>query len=229
MNQKAEYYFNLAEDDFKTKDLEGSFNNLNRAIELDPNNIIYYWTRGMRRAHLEDYDLAVPDFTKVIEFGSDLEDIAAAYLQRATCYELLQQREKLLSDLDWLIKHGKGDSHIYAWRADCHRRLNHLREAIEDFSAAIQLAPENDELLLQRARTAYAIELYDEAIIDLTQILVLGKPHHNFLAAVYRWRANANYKMNKLEEAFQDFSQMSIMYGLSPFANVADYLSDYSL
>lgn len=229
MNQTAEFYFERAYNKYKNNDVEGSFNDLDEAVRLDPENTLYYMTRGLQRHYRQEYELSLPDFTRIIELSGDLDELAEAYLNRSTCYQVLGQRDDLLGDLTWLIENGKADARIYERRGDCYRALGYPKEARADFTTAFQLIPRQDNtiwlihVLLSRAHTAYQAKQYEDAVNDFTEILASGTDNLSFLSNAYGWRGKAYYKLNKLTEALADFNQMRVVNGDTPSSDLSHY------
>src|SRR5690349_18371642 len=123
MENEAEKHFKTAKEKFRSRDVEGAIQELNKAIQIDPNNIEYILLRGDYLFRLDNYKLALDDFTIVIEHSQDLDDLETAYGWRAHCYRGLRKFPETIADLDWQIEHGFETANKYAWRADLKMEL----------------------------------------------------------------------------------------------------------
>lgn len=88
---EAENYYRKCEENMDNKDFKLAFKNISKAIELDPTNSKYYFTRGCVHIKLFKNELAIIDFTKCIE--SKYKYIGHAYLNRGICKALLNDME----------------------------------------------------------------------------------------------------------------------------------------
>jgi len=88
---EAENYYRKCEENMDNKDFKLAFKNISKAIELDPTNSKYYFTRGCVYIKLFKNELAIIDFTKCIE--SKYKYIGHAYLNRGTSKALLNDME----------------------------------------------------------------------------------------------------------------------------------------
>src|SRR5690606_17575861 len=78
----AEVYTARAEARIYLNEFDAALEDLNAAIKLDDTNINNYYNRAILLEDLEKYDLAVKDYSKVIE--TNKED-ALAYFNRGNC------------------------------------------------------------------------------------------------------------------------------------------------
>ncbi len=226
MNRNAERFFKLALEYIHNSNYISALSALDRAIQLDPENPKYYLKRGALTSDFDEYAFGVEDFTKVIAYSNDLDELTEAYSYRCSADEHLGRIDELLSDLTWLIDHKEGDPLLYSWRGVYEQRRKQFEAALKDFDAAYQLLPTGDNLL-KRAQAYYSLERYDEALQHLTQILSMKNLHSNFLATVYRWRGSAYYKPGNHRKALADFSEELRLKGVDPVDTVVEYIEKY--
>jgi tetratricopeptide (TPR) repeat protein len=205
MNEEAERYF-LQSKKLRAneQELTESLNYLDKAIEIDPNNAQYYLARGLSRRDLDQFEFAIEDFDKVIQMTDDQEDLETAHVKRAVAYEALGDIQATLSDLDWLIENGFGGELTLCWRGINRLRSGYIEAAIEDYTQAYKLSPDNKEILLQRSHAYFAAKRYEDCIHDLSKIVEDAEKFAS--SAVYHWRGNAYYKLGKHIEALDDFN-----------------------
>lgn len=204
-------------------DVDGAFADLDQAISLAPANCVYRWVRANLRYEGEEYQPAVEDFSAIIQHSKDAEELIVAHRKRSIFLEVLGRYDDLLADLDWLIAHSDAGHSFYAWRGH-HRMLKgFFLDAVEDFTAALELAPNTNNYLLTRSNAYSRLKLYDEEIADLTSVLESGENDPKFLSIVYLKRANALFRAGKLEQAVSDFDASMQLGDDNSFTNAEDY------
>jgi len=90
---------------YKKKDFENAIKCYDKAIELDPNEIMYYNNKAAVFVEKKDFDTARELSHKAVEIGrsnrADYTQIAKSYSRIATCYE---KEQKLDEALKWYNK-----------------------------------------------------------------------------------------------------------------------------
>lgn len=118
------------------------------------------------------YAQAVSDFSLVILLNPTFVD---PYLQRAIAYIQLKNDDLALLDLNHLIKQPLIDSSIrgqaYTARAELSRDQNNIEAAIADFSAAINLMPDDATAYYERGVVYYLQAEYEKSFKDMTQVV----------------------------------------------------------
>ena len=132
--------------------------------KLTPNDETVYSERGLAKMKLGEYENAIVDFTKFLEFESASDDdIAAAYGNRGVCYTQLEKDEEALSDLDIAVEMcpsaqafvNRGVAKSFAMSQD---------EAIEDYKKALELEPDFPEAYFNIGISQYKQNLFEKAI-----------------------------------------------------------------
>ena len=59
----------------KLQDYRGAITDYTKAIELDPNRVVFYFLRGNAKERLQDYRGAIADYTTVIESYTDYAEV----------------------------------------------------------------------------------------------------------------------------------------------------------
>lgn len=67
--EKANEYKNLGNEAFKNKKYEESIEYFTKAIEINPNDHVFYSNRSGAYASLNQYDKALSDATKCVELN----------------------------------------------------------------------------------------------------------------------------------------------------------------
>ncbi len=223
MENTASSHFKVAKEKFHNRDVEGAIQELDQAIQIEPDNLEITLLRADYLFRLDKYQLACDDFTKVIECSDDIDDLELAYSWRAHCYRGLRKFRETIEDLDWQIDHGFVTANKLAWRAELKTEIGYFEGAIRDYSAAHQIAPDAEDLLLGRAHAYYATKRYSEALNDLNQILTFKERlFHTYLATIYYWRAKIYYRFGMMTEALADLNEDMRLSRKDTFTNILD-------
>jgi len=81
---------------------------LKKLIELDPENPEHYYNRGVAHGHLENYELAISNYTKAIKLNP--EDFEA-YGNRGVAYDALGEESKAIADFEKCLSMNPGFVH----------------------------------------------------------------------------------------------------------------------
>ena len=114
-------------------DIEGALQDVNKAIELDPNMSGSYYIRGLLKMKISDYKGALQDYNKAIEL--DPND-AGAYNNRADLYLTINDLDKALRDANQSVGLG-GELVPHMTRGEIYMAMNNWLNAIKDFSQAL--------------------------------------------------------------------------------------------
>jgi tetratricopeptide (TPR) repeat protein len=214
MQQTAAFYFERANTRFRDGEVDSAYADLDTAINLEPDNWEYRYIRAQLRDEAEQYELAVEDYSVMVTMNADLDKLEQIHHRRAVVYEKLGLYERLLEDLTWLINHGAGDSLLYAWRGYHHYRLGHHQESLADYLRAHDLAPENNGIALQLARSRYQVGQYNTVINEMTALLEQVQEHPSLLSSAHYWRGESYLRLGHSDQAEQDFAESRRLNGL---------------
>ena len=129
LNPKSNYYINRALTRYYRQELRGAMSDYDLALDLEPNNILGRYNRGLLRAQVGDDNRAIEDFNVVIEYEPDN---TMAIFNRAL---LLTQTGDLAgaeADLDRVLEEYPKFLYGYQCRADVRRKQGDLLKAEED-------------------------------------------------------------------------------------------------
>jgi tetratricopeptide (TPR) repeat protein len=155
--------------------------NFNRAIDLQSNFADAYKMRGRSYALTGNPDKAILDFNKVVELRPQeigvLLDRGFAYLDR-------KDLDAALADAVRVLMLDEKQSRAYNLRATVERAKGDSATAIKDFTRAVDLAPNLDNLF-QLGATYQSIGDHKHAVGDFTQALDIApdQPHSYFARA----------------------------------------------
>ena len=181
---KAAEYWNRAITKTEAGDYTGAIDDLNVVLTFEPRHLVAHFERGNCYYRLGRYAEAERDYSEAIT----LVPSAFAYMQRGICRVAIENFDGAINDLsraESLLPGERWDvfpqpdsafrddlTLIAYWRGRANQRLNGHKEAIEDFTAALNLNPTADGFR-GRAQSWRAIGDYAGAVRDLDQAIRL--------------------------------------------------------
>jgi len=110
--------------------------------DSDSSTAFIYFERGVQYNKMENYEKAVADFSKAIEFDSNFVD---AYFNRALIYRrFLSQLDKSLADIERVIEMDPSDTSALLERGLCLYELDRLPDAKAQFEKVLALDSSNE-------------------------------------------------------------------------------------
>ena len=115
------------------------------ALDLDPNNVLGHYNRGLLRAQVGDDNRAIEDFNVVIEY--EPENTMAVF-NRALLLTQTGDLEGAETDLDRVLEEYPKFLYGYQCRADVRRKQGYLKEAEEDELVVLRAQMDEQNRLL---------------------------------------------------------------------------------
>ena len=137
LNPKSNYYINRALTRYYRQELRGAMSDYDQALDLDPDNVLGHYNRGLLRAQVGDDNRAIEDFNVVLEYEPDN---MMAIFNRALLMMQTGDLKGAEEDLDRVLEEYPKFLYGYQCRADVRRKQGNLKEA------------EQDELVVLRAQ-----------------------------------------------------------------------------
>jgi tetratricopeptide (TPR) repeat protein len=156
--------------------LEEAITELDRAIELEPDNVEIYATRGFAYIALGQIQRGIADYDRAIELESDNPIL---YNDRGFAYAELGRYEQAVADYDKAIELDPDYDNVdYAYnnRGFAYGSLGKYEQAFRDFERAIALNPDNAWVYFNRALIFIGMGHSTDAIPDLELSLQLEDP-----------------------------------------------------
>jgi tetratricopeptide (TPR) repeat protein/S1-C subfamily serine protease len=174
---------------------------LNKAIELDPQNASAYMLRGNMLYSNKDWAGAIADFDRVIKLEPRY---IQAYTLKAVTQWVINDLPGVQSTYTALIAVDPQNVSAYQMRAGVRNQLNDRAGAIADLSQMIRIDPKNIEAYNIRASFRYSAKDIQGAIADYSKVISLSP---NSLAA-YEARAGIYLEQGNLAAALADYQAM---------------------
>jgi tetratricopeptide (TPR) repeat protein len=131
-------------------DYQGARIEINKAINIEPQNAELYVIRGEVFAGLQRHDRAINDYDQAIQISPQHK----AYFLRGTAYSFLGKYEEAIRDYSQIIEQNPQYPRVYIERGWMYV-LKNDRRAIDDASSALALNSQNHEAYFVRG-AAYA-------------------------------------------------------------------------
>jgi tetratricopeptide (TPR) repeat protein len=122
---------------------------LNKAIELSPQNAPLFGLRGIVYAGLERYERAIQDYNQAIQI--DPQNITF-YNLRGESYGKIQRYELAVINYSQVLQINPNSSQAYIKRAEAYRALKNGDKSIADFNQAIAVNPQDPEVYNSRGK-----------------------------------------------------------------------------
>ncbi len=116
-----------------TNDIMGALKDLDKVIELNPENSLTYFNRAIIRSQIGDYSNALSDYEKVININPNN---VLGYYNRAAVYMQLGNYRDAIYDYNKAIELYPDFANAYLNRSYAKRETGELREAKEDYDVA---------------------------------------------------------------------------------------------
>jgi tetratricopeptide (TPR) repeat protein len=151
---------------------------LNKAIDLDPNDVYTLYFRGACKYKLEDYVGAIEDYTKAIELDPNDAD---TYFQRGASKYDFNDFDGAVLDFTKAISIEPNNFEYYKYRgsAKFYSKPADYKGAIDDYTMALKINPNDIFCLSERGRSKHDIGDYSGAILDYTKAIVIDSNHIN--------------------------------------------------
>ena len=168
----AAIYSNRGSVGTSQKQWNAALQDLNRAIELNPNFARAYMNRGSLYGLLERWDDALIDFDRAIELDPKL---LPPYVYRGYIYGFKQEFESALQDLDRAVSLDEQNSTAYYIRATVYQKQKQWDNALQDINRAIEIDPDSAEHYILRGNLYNnQFDEIDKAGADYNQAISLA-------------------------------------------------------
>lgn len=169
----------------------------NKTIELNPGYMNAYMARGNSYRYSKNYAKALADYNLVLGVApSDYDTM----LNRGVAYSLMKDYHKALADLTTVIEARPG-AMAYNNRCSVYVQLKEYEKAVTDCDKALELAPNLDMALINRAKANAGLGRFAEARADRERVAELASEDPE---AWYEL-GTAFYSESKAEEALRCF------------------------
>jgi tetratricopeptide (TPR) repeat protein len=167
-------------------------------IELSPNTVLGYSSRGLCFLKKDIFDKALSDYQRALE----LEPDNSYYEAIATCYFNLGQTSEALDAINKFIPAMPDHAPGYRIRGLIYMRLRKRPEAVEDFTRYLETYADNALINNNIAWLKSFLGLYDEALVHINKAMERADD-----ATVHDTRGQVYWLMGNYEAALADYEQ----------------------
>jgi tetratricopeptide (TPR) repeat protein len=193
------FYFNRGNTFLAMRKYNEALNDFDAAIGRVNADHKYYHCKGMAYQEMKDVHHAIKMFKKALEINPDyiqsLYHLGLMYHANGQPFEAKRCFERVLSM--------RSDRRAYESKGLVNQDLLYYDLAVEDFSAAIRLAPKYPLNYFHRGRSLLWLGRYKEAISDFNEAFALGCED----AKIYNARAMAQKYLGCHKEAIEDLQK----------------------
>lgn len=191
----------------RLEDYDGAIEAFTTHIDDNGAEISAYLGRGRALAGAGDLDRAIEDFSLAISIDSEFPDL---YEERADAFIAAGRLEEALDDLAQLARLRPGDPVAYRQRALVHLDLDRpeLVAGEIDRAGAVFGKSAVDHYIMGLAQ--FRLEDYESALASQTRALDVSRDQdlgNNFGAAVLTSRGETNFRLERHDQAYEDFSR----------------------
>ncbi len=145
--------------------------NLNKAIQIEPNYAAAYNNRGIVKMQLKQYEEAIADFTQAIKINN--QD-PAYFINRGITREKINKIHEAINDYGSAIDLEPYNPEYYVKRGILYDRLKEYKKAVEDFNMAIKFDQNNADYYYFRGLSKLSSEEYFDGHKDLFKAAQMG-------------------------------------------------------
>ena len=203
-----------------TGDGDRALTDMERAIELDPEDAENFFIRAVMYREMGRFTEALADHARAIEL---VPGEAEVFTQRAVTYRDMERYAEALADHDRAIELGP-DGFAIGQRAITYRCMGRFEDALADHDRAIELGPDEYTNFRDRAVTYRCMGRFEDALADHDRAIELGPDEYTN----FRDRAVTYRCMGRFEDALADHDR-AIELGPNRYQNFVERAVTYAL
>ena len=176
-----------------------ALNDINVAIEKNPEKVNLYHDRGGIYRALNNYSEALNNFSKAISINNNYID---SYLDRAYIYFLLNDTSKAKIDCDSVLKlQDYSDPWTY-YRMGIMSMQSNPTQSLEYFNKAISSEPYDHNIYIKRGIVYKSQMNYQKALLDFNKSIEITPS-----IEAYKQRSDVLLELNQLNKTILDYNE----------------------
>ncbi|RIB16236.1 hypothetical protein C2G38_2190506 [Gigaspora rosea] len=198
----------------KYEEYEESLADLNKSLEIEPDNTFASKCRGATYYWMDRYEESLADLSKALEIKPN---DAFALRSRGDTYRVMRRYEESLANLNKSLEIEPDNVFALKCRGETYYVLDRYVESLADLNKSLEIEPDNAFVLRVRGKTYYmmyryeesladfnkSLDRYEESLADFNKSLVI-EPNDAF---ALRSRGDTYRMMGKYEESLADLNQ----------------------
>jgi rare lipoprotein A (peptidoglycan hydrolase)/Flp pilus assembly protein TadD len=185
---------------YQRGDYEGSIEDCNKALRLDPKSAKIFLGRAMAKAKKNDHQGAIADFSKALLFG---QPSAYLFKLRGSSREQVHDYLTAIEDYSRAIDLNPTDALYYDCRGLARINAGDYEGAVLDFDVSIELNPKEYKSYLHRGTAKLKYHDFVGAVVDFNKVLEFNPRSHE----AYAQRAEAKAGKNDHRGAVLDYTK----------------------
>jgi tetratricopeptide (TPR) repeat protein len=177
-----------------------AFDDLTRAIEINPRYAEAYTNRGIANSILGNNDASVTDLTEALQIKP--QD-SITYINRGIVYRQVGEPLKAIDDYSKAIQLDSTLADAYSNRGVVYASLGKRQEAIADCARAIQINPQEETYYSNRGFTYMLLGEYRKATADFTKAIKINPKY----VMAYVNRGAAHFASGQTLKSIGDYSK----------------------
>jgi tetratricopeptide (TPR) repeat protein len=173
---RAEALYDRGVTHWRLGDVDEALNNYNKALQLAPEYVSAYSSRGLAYTHKEQYERALADFTKALTLEPEY---APAYNNRAGLYRAIGYYDLAITDFTQAILLYPQFDKPYNNRGELWFAVGHFEQALGDFKRSEELKPNYPFGIAGMAISQHALGNVDEAKRLWRKLIEMNKHYGN--------------------------------------------------
>lgn len=146
---------------------------INKALELNPQYALAYYNRGKIYAGLGENSRAIEDFTTAIKMNPKHEK---SFLERGIVQSKQGQLTQALEDFNAALMLDPNDAGAYNNRGIVYKKMGQWEQALKEYDRAIAINPRSAHTYINRGIVWRELKHYDKAFQDMQRAQELGSP-----------------------------------------------------
>ncbi len=168
-----------------------ALSNIDKAIQIDPINGAYYFTKGNILFGMNRFEDASRCFENSINLMSMEPNLTEAKFKLASCYQELKKYEEAILIFKQLIENSEGSIKVasYGKIGICYYLINDFNQSLEYLSKSYELNKEDCKVLSNIGNVYYKKNDYDNSLIFYKKALEVDSKfiegYHNIIYLLY--------------------------------------------
>ncbi|RIB08964.1 hypothetical protein C2G38_2269334 [Gigaspora rosea] len=179
---------------------EESLADLNKSLEIDPNNTVVLNCRGLIYLKMCRYEESLANLNKTLEIDPNH---GTALNNRGLTYQKMGRYEESLTDLNKSLEIDPNDVSTLCNRGLTYKKMGKYKKSLADFNKSLEIDPNNALALNNRGLTYPNTCRYEESLIDLNKSLEINPNNGTILNN----RAISYQMMGRYEESLADLNK----------------------
>ena len=167
-NQKVEAAWKY----YNEKNFNETIKLCTEAIELNSENALAYYCRGYAYDDLKNYQAAIEDYDKTVQFNSPC--LVDAYNNRGEAYRKSGNYKKAIEDYNKALELNPNYARAYNNRGIAYRNLGNYNQAFADYDKAIYINPKYALAYYNRGYAYVKQKNYEQAIKSFDKYIQLA-------------------------------------------------------